>query len=55
MTFQEIAAIFIVLAPGVAATISGLGQRVLGDKGRAYVLAHHTYPVLARRFLQALQ
>jgi len=33
VTFQEIAAIFIVLAPGVAAAISGLGQRILGDKG----------------------
>ena len=30
-------------------------RRVLGDKGRAWVLAHHTYPVLARRFLQVLQ
>ena len=33
MTFQEIAAIFIVLAPGVAAAVSGLGQRFLGDRG----------------------
>ena len=33
MTFQEIAAIFIVLAPGVAAVVSGLGQRLLGHKG----------------------
>ena len=33
MTIQEYAAIFIVLAPGLAAVISGLGQRVLGDKG----------------------
>ncbi len=32
MTFQELAAIFIVLAPGIAAAISGLGQRFLGDK-----------------------
>ncbi|MDP3494415.1 MAG: NADH-quinone oxidoreductase subunit L [Hyphomonadaceae bacterium] len=33
MTFQEIAAIFIVLAPGIAAVVAGLGQRFLGDKG----------------------
>ena len=33
MTFQDIAAIFIVMAPGLAAVIAGLGQRVLGDKG----------------------
>jgi F0F1-type ATP synthase membrane subunit c/vacuolar-type H+-ATPase subunit K len=33
VTFQDIAAIFIVLAPGIAAVIAGLGQRVLGDKG----------------------
>jgi NADH-quinone oxidoreductase subunit L len=33
VTFQEIAAIFIVLAPGIAAAVSGLGQRFLGDRG----------------------
>lgn len=33
MTFQEVAAIFIVLSPGFAAAIAGLGQRVLGDRG----------------------
>ncbi len=33
MTFQEIAAIIIVLSPGIAAAIAGLGQRFLGDKG----------------------
>jgi glycosyltransferase involved in cell wall biosynthesis len=26
----------------------------MGERGRAHVLAHHAYPVLARRFLQAL-
>jgi hypothetical protein len=29
-------------------------RRALGARGRAHVLAHHTYPVLARRFAQAL-
>jgi glycosyltransferase involved in cell wall biosynthesis len=33
-----------------------LTERVaMGERGRAFVLAHHTYPVLAQRFLQALQ
>ena len=32
MAFQDLAAIFIVLAPGIAAAIAGLGQRMLGDK-----------------------
>ncbi len=29
-------------------------RRAMGAKGRAYVLAHHTYPVLARRFADAM-
>jgi glycosyltransferase involved in cell wall biosynthesis len=30
-------------------------RRAMGERGRAYVTAHHTYPVLAQRFLQAMQ
>jgi glycosyltransferase involved in cell wall biosynthesis len=30
-------------------------RRAMGERGRAFVAAHHTYPVLARRFLQAMQ
>ena len=30
-------------------------RRAMGERGRAFVQAHHTYPVLARRFLQAMQ
>jgi hypothetical protein len=27
----------------------------MGARGRAHVLAHHAYPVLARRFLEAVE
>jgi glycosyltransferase involved in cell wall biosynthesis len=37
------------------AALSPKERRTLGEKGRAFVLAHHTYPVLARRFLQAIE
>jgi glycosyltransferase involved in cell wall biosynthesis len=30
-------------------------RRAMGERGRAFVLANHTYPVLARRFVQAMQ
>jgi len=28
-------------------------RAAMGARGRAFVIAHHTYPVLARQFLQA--
>ncbi|HEY7797680.1 MAG TPA: NADH-quinone oxidoreductase subunit L [Hyphomonadaceae bacterium] len=33
MSFQDLAALYIVLSPGIAAAIAGLGQRFLGNKG----------------------
>lgn len=30
-------------------------RKQMGERGRAYVLAHHAYPVLARRFIEAIQ
>lgn len=37
------------------AALSSAERRALGERGRAFVLAEHTYPVLARRFIEALQ
>jgi glycosyltransferase involved in cell wall biosynthesis len=36
------------------AALPAAQRRALGARGRAHVLAHHTYPVLARRFADAL-
>ncbi|WP_457330939.1 glycosyltransferase family 4 protein [Rhizobacter sp. P5_C2] len=30
-------------------------RRAMGERGRAFVLAYHSYPVLARRFVDAMQ
>ena len=35
------------------AAMSTEQRRQMGERGRAFVTAHHTYPVLARRFLDA--
>lgn len=37
------------------AALPAEARQAMGERGRAYVLAHHTYPVLARRFIEALQ
>ncbi len=48
-------------APAIAdglrqlATLPAAERRAMGTRGRAFVLAHHTYPVLAQRFIQAIQ
>ncbi len=54
---------FTVLPQSPAAVADGLRRlaavppaerRAMGERGRAFVLAQHTYPVLAKRFLQAM-
>jgi glycosyltransferase involved in cell wall biosynthesis len=48
-------------APAVAdglrrlAALPAAERSAMGARGRAFVLAHHTYPVLAQRFLDALR
>jgi len=37
------------------AALPAARRAAMGERGRAFVLAHHTYPVLAQRFLDALQ
>ena len=48
-------------APAVAdglrrlAALPAADRKAMGQRGRAFVLAHHTYPVLAQRFLDAVR
>ena len=37
------------------AALPAAQRQAMGERGRAFVLAHHSYPVLAQRFLQAVQ
>jgi glycosyltransferase involved in cell wall biosynthesis len=37
------------------AALPAAERQAMGERGRAFVLANHTYPVLAQRFVQALQ
>ena len=37
------------------AALPAAERRAMGERGRAFVQAHHTYPVLAARFLAAMQ
>ncbi|WP_077038020.1 glycosyltransferase family 4 protein [Pelomonas sp. KK5] len=45
------------VADGLLQLIARTPQELaaMGERGRAFVLAHHTYPVLAERFLRALR
>jgi glycosyltransferase involved in cell wall biosynthesis len=36
------------------AALSPQERAAMGERGRAFVMAHHTYPVLARRFIEAV-
>ena len=36
------------------AALPAAERRAMGERGRAFVLAHHTYPVLAQRFIEAV-
>lgn len=36
------------------AALPEVQRRAMGERGRAYVLAHHAYPVLAQRFIEAV-
>ena len=36
------------------ATTTPEQRKQMGARGRAYVLKHHTYPVLAQRFIEAI-
>jgi len=37
------------------AALPAADRLAMGERGRAFVLAHHSYPVLAQRFIEAMQ
>jgi glycosyltransferase involved in cell wall biosynthesis len=37
------------------AALPAAERLAMGERGRAFVLAHHSYPVLAQRFIAAIQ
>jgi hypothetical protein len=37
------------------AALPAADRLAMGERGRAFVLANHSYPVLAQRFIEAMQ
>jgi glycosyltransferase involved in cell wall biosynthesis len=37
------------------AALPAAERQAMGERGRAFVLARHTYPVLAQRFIDAIE
>lgn len=54
LTVQPMDAGAIIAGLHSLAALSPEERSAMGERGRAYALAHHAYPVLARRFLEAM-